>query len=62
MSMLAKFLPGLKPWAEYVQLRFTCSSSGAGRPYSAISGELTVEAAAAQVGVVLKSNDAAVLL
>ena len=62
MSMLATFLPGPKPWAQYVQLRSACSSSGAGRPYRAISGELAGEAAAAQVGVVLKSNNAAVLL
>ena len=55
MSMLATFLPVLKPWAEYVQLQSACCSSGAGRPYSAISGELAVEAAAAQVTVVLKS-------
>ena len=62
MSMLATFLPGLKPWAKYVQLRSACCSSGAGIPYSAISGELAVEVAAAQVAVVLKSTNAAVLL
>ena len=62
MSMLATFLSGLKPWAKHVQLRSACCSSGARRPYSAISGELAVEAAAAHVGVVLKSHNAEVLL
>ena len=61
-SVLATFLPGLKPWARLVQLQPACSPSGAGRPCNDISGVLAVEAAAAQVGVVLKSNTAAVLL
>ena len=50
-SVLATFLPGLKPWARYVQLQPACSPSGAGRACNDISGVLAIEAAAAKVQV-----------